>query len=409
MTDRPLQCVILVGGLGTRLGSLTASVPKPLLDVGGRPFLEILISEAYRFGFRKILLLAGYLSDRVADFVASSPACARPDIEVEISIEPIPLGTGGALVHAMPMLEEEFLLLNGDTWFDFNWLDLVVRARSSGSLAALGIRTVESADRYHKIELDGSTIVSIAPGRTSGESAKINGGVYYIRREALAGMPSSFSLESALLPELMDRRVLNGYPYRGFFIDIGIPETFDQAQIAVTENLIKPAAFLDRDGVLNEDIDYLHKLSDLKWIEGAESAVKLLNDSGYYVFVVTNQAGVAHGFYDEAAISVLHAAMADELAKHGAHVDDWRYCPYHPQARVAKYLADHDWRKPKPGMILDLLANWPVLKQGSFMLGDQQSDVVAGHAAGIDSHRFNGGNLLEAVQRILEKNADRIA
>lgn len=401
MRSNSIQCAILVGGLGTRLGSLTAASPKPLLKVGDRPFLEIIISEAYRFGFRKFLLLAGYLSDRVADFVANSPVCRRPDIKIEISVEPTPMGTGGALVHAMPKLEAEFLLLNGDTWFDFNWLDLVARARSTNCQAAIGIRTVESADRYHKIELEGASVVSIERAGRSGEPAMINGGVYYFRREAFEGMPSSFSLEGELLPKLTDVRRLDGYPYSGFFIDIGIPETFDLAQTIVSAARNKPAAFLDRDGVLNEDINYLHRISDLKWTSEAKDAVKMLNDSGYYVFVVTNQAGVAHGYYDEAAIAALHAAMASELADEGAHIDDWRYCPYHPQAKVAKYLADHDWRKPKPGMLLDLLEKWPVSKEHSFMIGDQPSDLAAARAAGIGGHLFGGGSLLATVRNIL--------
>ena len=128
--------------------------------------------------------------------------------------------------------------------------------------------------------------------------------------------------------------------------------------------------------------------------------MKALNDRGAFVFIVTNQAGVARGFYSERDIEALHVELDAELAGTGAHIDDLRYCPFHEDGVVPDYRRASDWRKPAPGMILDLLAKWPVDREASFLIGDKASDCEAAAAAGITSHLFTGGNLLEFLFKI---------
>jgi D-glycero-D-manno-heptose 1,7-bisphosphate phosphatase len=171
----------------------------------------------------------------------------------------------------------------------------------------------------------------------------------------------------------------------------------------------RPAAFLDRDGVLNVDHGYVHAPDQVEWVPGAKQAVKRLNDAGYYVFVVTNQAGVAKGLYPEEAVATLHRWMAEELAAAGAVIDDWRYCPHHPEASVAAYRAAHPWRKPSPGMLLDLLACWPIERERSFLVGDKPSDIEAAEAAGIAGYLFEGGNLESFVRARLRAGEEAAA
>ncbi|MCK8787205.1 HAD family hydrolase [Roseomonas sp. NAR14] len=155
----------------------------------------------------------------------------------------------------------------------------------------------------------------------------------------------------------------------------------------------RPAAFLDRDGVLIEDTGYPHDPARIRWMPGAAAAVRRLNEAGLFVFVVTNQAGVARGLFPEETVQHLHRWMAARLAEAGARIDAFRYCPHHPEAPVEAYRRDCYCRKPAPGMIEKLRAAWPVRMAGSFLIGDKVSDIEAAEAAGLPGHRFSGGDL----------------
>jgi D,D-heptose 1,7-bisphosphate phosphatase len=157
----------------------------------------------------------------------------------------------------------------------------------------------------------------------------------------------------------------------------------------------RPAAFLDRDGVLNVDHGYVHRPEQLEWISGAREGVRLLNTLGYRVVVVTNQAGVAHGFYSEDSIHALHDYMQGELSAAGAFVDAFYYCPYHPEARVEKFRQRHFDRKPEPGMILRAIADLQIDPRSSFLVGDRATDIEAARRAGIRGYLFTGGNLAD--------------
>jgi D-glycero-D-manno-heptose 1,7-bisphosphate phosphatase len=357
------------------------------------------MSEAVRQGFSDILLLVGYKAEAVRDYVEGVRARVPGQYAITLSVEPEPLGTGGALVHALPQLADRFLLLNGDTWFDFPWLDLFGVPAGGLGIAA---RRVALADRQETLEVGtGGQLLAIHPRRAENRNVLVNGGAYALTRDTLAGFEGRFSFEADVLPKLIAQGRLFAKEYDGFFLDIGIPQAFAEAQETVPAQRRRPALFLDRDGVLNHDDNYVGSKERLRWIDGAAEAIRLANVAGYYVFVVTNQAGVARGFYGEDDVRALHRFMSDHLRQERANIDDWRYCPHHPDGTVERYRMIHHWRKPGSGMIEDLIAHWPVDRSGSLLVGDKHSDLAAAEAAGLPGFLFKGGNLRDFLQPLL--------
>lgn len=164
-----------------------------------------------------------------------------------------------------------------------------------------------------------------------------------------------------------------------------------------------PTAFLDRDGVLNVDRGYVHRPEQLEFVAGAAKAVRLLNDAGYRVVVVTNQSGIARGFYDEAALQRFHAHMRERLAAEGARIDALYYCPHHPQGTVTQFAIACDCRKPKTGMLEQAARDCPVDRAKSFMIGDKDDDLAAAAAFHIRGIKFDvaKNSIVEVVRRAM--------
>jgi D-glycero-D-manno-heptose 1,7-bisphosphate phosphatase len=164
-----------------------------------------------------------------------------------------------------------------------------------------------------------------------------------------------------------------------------------------------PTAFLDRDGVLNVDRGYVHRAEQLEWVNGAAEAVRLLNEAGFRVVVVTNQSGIARGLYDEDTLRRLHTHMQEMLAQQGARIDAFYYCPHHPQGSVARFAIACECRKPKTGMLEQAARDHPVDRGHSFLIGDKDDDVAAAAAFGIRGIKFDAAKeaLVEVVRRAM--------
>lgn len=162
--------------------------------------------------------------------------------------------------------------------------------------------------------------------------------------------------------------------------------------------LHRPALFLDRDGVLNADKGYVAHPRDFEWMPGAKACVRRFNELGYLVIVVTNQTGVAYGLYSETDIAAVHAFMLRELEAAGGRIDRIYECCWHPAATLAEYRRDSDHRKPRPGMLLQAMADFPIDRARSLLIGDKQSDLEAAAAAGVRGFLYSGGDLLDFAQ-----------
>ncbi|HTM82590.1 HAD-IIIA family hydrolase [Asticcacaulis sp.] len=391
------QLVILVGGKGTRLGSHTAKSPKPLMEISeGRVFLDYFLQSAVRQGFDRVLMLAGHMGEQVkARYHGKSFGGAQ----IEVIIEPEPMGTGGAFRFALDRLDETFVAANGDTLFDTNLRALDHGLNSQPDLmASLAVRQVPDSGRFGSVDVQSGRIVAFREKDPAAGPGLINGGLYALRREAIAGLPEgSSSIEADLFPQLAAQGRLGAQVSDGYFLDIGLPDTLERARRELPA-LKRPALFLDRDGVINQDINYLHRIDDFLWIDGAIDTIRRANDRGMAVIVVTNQSGVARGFYNEADVAALHTHIQSELNAQGAFIDNFYYCPYHADATIDRYrVPDHPDRKPNPGMIQRAAREHNIDLSRSVLIGDQPSDMAAARAAGIKGCLFTDGDLVKFI------------
>jgi D-glycero-D-manno-heptose 1,7-bisphosphate phosphatase len=400
------QAVILCGGLGTRLGELTARTPKPLLPVADAPFLEILVREISRYGVRRFLLLAAFHSEQIEEFARNTPErLGRTDLEISVSIEPDQAGTGGALFHAREALDDAFYLFNGDTLLDTPLADLARLLDDPEAVGALALRPLPEAGRYGVTVLEDDRVTRFGVRSDAPGPVLINGGVAAFRKTFLNSLGPKGSFEADALPGLAKTGRLRGLATRGFFIDIGVPDDFSRAQTEVPEFQRRPALFLDRDGVINHDHGHVGTVERFEWIDGAREAIRAANRAGWYVFIVTNQAGIGKGLYGHDDYRTVMDHIRAGVAEAGGWIDDIRYCPDHPEAVVEAHRRHTDWRKPGPGMLLDLMRLWPVDAARSVMIGDRDTDMRAAVAAGVRGRLFTNGRLDDLVRGVLQEDA----
>jgi D-glycero-D-manno-heptose 1,7-bisphosphate phosphatase len=163
---------------------------------------------------------------------------------------------------------------------------------------------------------------------------------------------------------------------------------------------MKKCVFLDRDGNINIEKDYLYKIEEFEFIDGAKEAIKIFNDLGYLVVVITNQSGIARGYYDEDNVKELHDHLKKEINKIGGSIDGFYFCPHHPQKGIGRYKLDCNCRKPKPGMFLEAKKDLNIDFLSSIMVGDKISDVKAGKNLGMRSILVKTGHGLEEKKKL---------
>lgn len=393
------QAVILVGGTGSRLGEITRSFPKPFLAINGQPFVARLLRRLAQHGIDQVILLAGHAANQIEQLDLPTPQ----GLKVDILVEPSPQGTAGGLKIFAPKLADKFLLLNGDSILDSNWSALVPMLTDTTAMV-MALRRVEDVSRYGSVRLTENAVTAFNEKKPGGGAGYINAGIYAIdKNHVLPHIAGPSSLETEVIPKLVAAGQVKAVPQQGYFIDIGLPETLQAARDQLDNNLQKPAVIFDRDNTLVEDYGYTHKIEDLKWRDGAREAIRMANDANFYVFVATNQAGIARGYYTAKDMQNFHQAMQRELQIIGAHIDDFAYCPHHPDGKVAPLNTVCGCRKPASGMLESLHQKHPFVRECSIMIGDQPKDAEAGQAFGIRGVMLQNQALLPVVEAAIRK------
>jgi len=376
-----MKALVLCGGLGTRLRTVLPNIPKPMAPIIGKPFLDYILIWLKKRGIEDVILLAGYKAEQIETHVKDG---RQYGLNVEYSIEPEPLGTAGAIKYALKNchIGDEFLLINGDTYFDVELDSLISFHRSKNALTTITLRLVDEVSRYGIVSVnDEYRITQFKEKANSSGEGLINGGIYVLNSAILDFIPEnrSISLETEIFPQIVKDEKIFGYPEGGHFIDIGIPKDYELSQKLLPEwekEEKKSAIFLDRDGVIIEDTGYVHTKDQIKFMPGALDVIKQINKSGRFCVVVSNQAGIARGYYTEDEAMEFERTIEEEMKKYGACIDRFYYCPYHPDGVIEKYRKDSIFRKPEPGMILKAANDLNISISKSVMVGDKESDRI---------------------------------
>lgn len=364
------EAIILAGGKGTRLRSVISDVPKPMAKIQDVPFLEILIENFHAKGIRHFILSVGYMADTILEYFKDK----YPSLDISFSLENKPLGTGGATRRAFEHVRGQFaLVLNGDSLFDVQIEEL--NHFGSDDLPIIFGRHVNDVSRYGHFMYEGKEIHNYKEKEGCGPGY-INGGVYVLGKDTLRSFPADqyFSIESDYFSKFSKKNSATLISSDDYFIDIGLPESYRKAQEELKPYMQNKALFLDRDGVINLDTGYLHKSEECIFIDGSKELLRAAKDRGYLNIVVTNQAGIGRGYYSENEFQTFMNWMNSSLDN---LIDDYFFCPFHPEHGVGAYKHDSWDRKPNPGMFEKAIKKHNISPLRSIMIGDNLSDIEA--------------------------------
>lgn len=378
--------VILAGGLGVRLSHILSNRQKAMALVSGRPFLDYILADLSRKGFRRAVIAVSYHAEQVREYFGD----CFGEMELVYSVENEPLGTGGAIKKAAELCGgERFFAINGDTYFSVDYDEIRKKHIETSADITLAGKEKPNFKRHGTVVFDTDGVITNFAEKSFTEKGYINGGIYLINKSVFDGeYPEKFSFEKDVLEPLNFRTVCA--PFDGYFIDIGVPQDYFRAQTEIPMIFGKrkfKAAFLDRDGVICKEKHHLYKCEDFEFIDGTPEAIESLREHGYLIVIITNQAGVAKGLYTEADVEKLHEYMTEQL-KDRTFIDGIYYCPYHPDGTVPEYAKASHCRKPHIGMIEKAVSDFAergieIDLSQSVIVGDTERDMQTGANAKI--------------------------
>ena len=224
-----MRAIVLAGGLGTRLARVTRDIPKPMAQVGSRPFLEYLLDDLVDQGIEQTVLAVSYRWEVIQEHFGS----VYRGMKLGYSVEESPLGTGGAIQQALATLADgEVVVLNGDTRFRVDLVEMEKRHRNSRAPLTIALKRVTDSGRFGRVEVSADGVVTSFMEKSMGGSGWINGGVYILNSSLFKdfSMPERFSFELDLVEPNIDRIQPQAFQSGAYFIDMGIPADYQRAQ-----------------------------------------------------------------------------------------------------------------------------------------------------------------------------------
>ncbi len=365
-----IDLVILAGGYGTRIRSISKGIPKAILKLNSYTVLDYVIMSLSKYKFRKIYIIAGYKG-----FLIKKKYNNREYnlTKVNVIIEKNPSGTANAIKKIKKECSREFILVNGDTIFNIDLKKFFIKSKKKSN-SIISIALCKNKQSKHNKKLNNlilkKNIISL-----NKNGKLMNGGIYCVNRKIFKYLNEhTKSLENDIILKLITKKKVSGVKFNNFLIDIGTPQSFRMGKNLIPKTIKKPAAFLDRDGVINEDNKYVHKFKDFIFRKGVIKGLKYLIKKNYFIFIVTNQAGIAKKKFKLDDFILLHKKIDKTLKKNNTYIDDVIFCPYHINSKIKKYKKNSILRKPKTGMIKEILKKFDIDLSKSFVIGDQKKD-----------------------------------
>ncbi len=436
-----MKAVIMAGGKGTRIASIANDIPKPMIQIGGKPILEYQINNLKAHGLTDITLVIGHLGHIIQDYFKDGN---RWGVAISYFIEDHPMGTAGALFK-MPELTDDFLLMCGDVMIDVDfsrfiafhhqhhaWASLMAHPNGHPYDSSLLITETVAPQKQGGLPIETQRVIGWLnkDDERLYYKNRVNAGIEIISPELLRETMRHFAPHHPEQPDKidLDRDVLKpnigsgkifAYDTPEYIKDMGTPDRYHEVKHDLKSGKVSArnlqnkqrAIFLDRDGTINQYIGFLTKANDLELIPGVTEAIRTINHSGYLAVVVSNQPVIARGECTFNEVKNIHDKMETDLGKGGAFVDAIYYCPHHPDCgfkgeRIA-YKTVCYCRKPQPGLLLQAAKDFNIDLTQSFMIGDSQRDVEAGHNAGCKECFLLETNAPNALLHIIEQIIDR--
>ncbi|WP_313454293.1 HAD-IIIA family hydrolase [Brevundimonas sp.] len=389
-----MQAIILAGGKGTRLAERLHGRPKPLIDVLGVPLLERQLDALAGQGIDNVVVLVNHAADQIEAFFAVRPPVPR----AKLIDDGAPRGTAGAALACLETLEERFLVVYGDTLFDIDIAAMVAEHEASSAAITLLLHPNDHPADSDLVEVDGDGWVTAFHSYPHPPGADlrnlVNAAFYICERSALEPWresPTPLDFAKDLFPRMLAQGArIRGYSSFEYIKDLGTPKRLDKVERHLASGVVERArltamqrvVFLDRDGVINVQRDYIRTPDDLELIPGAVEAIRMLNDAEFRVIVVTNQPVIARGEADFDVVQRIHARMESLLGAGGAYIDALYLCPHHPDAgfdgEVAALKGPCECRKPGTGLFEQAATAMKIDFAASWMVGDSTSDIEAG-------------------------------